>query len=229
MLALLTTLLLHGPLFALRLNQTGSFPRPLQAGEEADYVSRAAAGDMEARNKLVEHNLRLVAHIARKYYAQGGDSDDLISIGTIGLIKAVNTYQPGRKSKLGTYAARCIENEILMHLRKTRRLSGEVSIDQSLEEDGEGGVSLLDVLRVEDTMLEELENREDCRRVRSCVEQALNPRERQIITLRYGLDARPPRTQREVAQSCGISRSYVSRLEKQALGKLRQALDEGGK
>ena len=221
----LLTMLLQGQLFTLRLSRTGSFPRPLKGEEERDYILRAEAGDLEARNKLVEHNLRLVAHIAKKYYSQTGDSDDLISIGTIGLIKAVNTYQSGRKIKLGTYAARCIENEILMHLRKTRRLAGEVSLSEALEQDEDGsGLSLMDVIRVDDTMLEDLEHREERQRLRTCVEQALNEREQLIITRRYGLDGRPPMAQREVAQLCGISRSYISRLEKQALNKLRTAL-----
>ena len=227
MLSLLTMLLLHGQLFSLRLSQGSSFPRPLKAEEEAEYVRRWAEGDLAARNELVEHNLRLVAHIAKKYYSQTGDSEDLISIGTIGLIKAVNTYQAGRKIKLGTYAARCIENEILMHLRKTRRLAGEVSLSEALENDDDGnGLSLMDVIKVDDTMLEDLESREDCLRVRQCVDAALTDREQYIITQRYGLDGKAPRTQREVAQQCGISRSYVSRLEKQALSKLRRALNQ---
>lgn len=212
MLSILTMLLLQGQLFTLRLSASGSFPRPLKESEEQEYILRAADGDLEARNKLVEHNLRLVAHIAKKYYTQTGDSDDLISIGTIGLIKGVNTYQPGKNIKLATYAARCIENEILMYLRKTRRTAGEVSLSEALEnDDSSNSLSLMDVIRVEDNMLEDLENRDACLRVRRCVESALEPRERDIILQRYGLDGKAPRTQREVAAWCGISRSYVSR------------------
>lgn len=138
MLSVLTLLLVQGNLFTLRMNTVaGSFPRPLKPEEEQALVARAGEGDLEARNRLIEHNLRLVAHIVKKYYTQTGDTDDLISIGTIGLIKAVNTYQPDKKIKLATYAARCIENEILMHLRKTRRLSGEVSLSETLDADGD--------------------------------------------------------------------------------------------
>lgn len=226
MLSLLTLLLMQGQLFTLRLSSGSSFPRPLKEAEEQEYLARAAQGDLEARNKLVEHNLRLVAHIVKKYYTQTGDTDDLISIGTIGLIKGVNTYQPGKKIKLATYAARCIENEILMYLRKTRRSAGEVSLSEALESDeSSNALSLMDVIRVEDNMLEELESRESCRKIRQLVETVLEPREQLIITQRYGLDGLPPRAQREVAEACGISRSYVSRLEKQALQKLLSALE----
>ncbi|MCD8382760.1 MAG: RNA polymerase sporulation sigma factor SigK [Clostridiales bacterium] len=212
MLSLLTMLMLQGHLFTLRLTSTGSFPRPLKEAEEQEYLRRAAEGDMEARNKLVEHNLRLVAHIAKKYFAQSGDTEDLISIGTIGLIKGVNTYQPGRQIKLATYAARCIENEILMHLRKTRRLAGEVSLSEALEnDDSANALSLMDVIRVEDNMLDDLAVRDACLRVRASVDEVLTRRERTVIVQRYGLDGKPPRTQREVAAECGISRSYVSR------------------
>ena len=226
MLSLLTLLLMQGRLFTLRLSSSSSFPRPLKAAEEQDCLERAAQGDLDARNQLVEHNLRLVAHIVKKYYTQTGDTDDLISIGTIGLIKAVNTYQLGKKIKLGTYAARCIENEILMYLRKTRRTSGEVSLSEALESDeSPNALSLMDVIRVEDHMLEDLESRESCLRVRELVGDVLTPREQLVIIQRYGLDGLPPRAQREVAQACGISRSYVSRIEKQALNKLMEAMD----
>ena len=155
--------------------------------------------------------------------------DDLISIGTIGLIKAVNTYRADKKIKLTTYAARCIENEILMYLRKTRKLAGEVSLSETLDTDGDGSnLSILDLIRVEDDMLEELDTRDACRKVRGCVEQVLEERERQVSVGRYGLDGKPPRTQREIAAQCGISRSYVSRIEKNALQKLRTLFPENG-
>lgn len=190
----------------------------------------AAAGDQAARGKLIEHNLRLVAHIVKKYYTQiGGDTDDLISIGTLGLIKAVNTYNMEKKIKLATYAARCIENEVLMYLRKTRRLAGEVSLNDALDQEDEGSaLSLMDVIRVEDTMLEDLNTRDACQQVRDVVERCLTDREKLVIVRRYGLDGNLPQTQREVASQCGISRSYVSRIEKKALGKLREAFEEGG-
>ena len=227
MLSLLTMLLLQGQLFTLRLSSPGSFPRPLKEEEEQECLRRWSEGDLEARNKLVEHNLRLVAHIAKKYFAQSGDSDDLISIGTIGLIKAVNTYQSGKKIRLATYAARCIEHEILMHLRKTRKLSGEVSLSEALDgDDDSGSLSLMDVIRVEDNMLEELADRDACRKVRFAIDRVLTDREREVILRRYGLDGHKPQTQREVAAVCGISRSYISRIEKQALGKLKDVLEK---
>ena len=225
MLSVLALLLFQGSFFSLRMNTGGSFPRPLKPEEERTLLERAGRGNLEARNRLIEHNLRLVAHIVKKYYTQTGEVDDLISIGTIGLIKAVNTYRPDRQIKLTTYAARCIENEILMYLRKTRKLAGEVSLSDSLDNDGDGGsLSILDLIRVEDDMLEELDTRDACRRVRACVERVLDEREKRVIVGHYGLDGGPPRTQREIAARCGISRSYVSRIEKKALKKLEEAM-----
>ncbi len=228
MLSMLILLLLQGNFTALRLGAQGSFPKPLSAQEGRRCLELAAAGDQAARGKLIEHNLRLVAHIVKKYYTQiGGDTDDLISIGTLGLIKAVNTYNMEKKIKLATYAARCIENEVLMYLRKTRRLAGEVSLNDALDQEDEGSaLSLMDVIRVEDTMLEDLNTRDACRQVRDAVEQCLTDREKLVIVRRYGLDGNPPQTQREVASQCGISRSYVSRIEKKALGKLREVFEE---
>ena len=230
MLSILMLLFLHGNFAALRLGAQGSFPKPLSAQEERLALEQAAAGDPEARNCLIEHNLRLVAHIVKKYYTQtGGDSDDLISIGTVGLIKAVNTYNVEKKIKLATYAARCIDNEILMYLRKTRRLSGEVSLNDALDQEDEGNaLSLMDVIRVEDTMLEDLNTRDACRKVRGAVERCLSEREQLVILRRYGLDGQPPQTQREVAAQCGISRSYVSRIEKKALEKLKIEFGDDG-
>lgn len=227
MLSVLTLLLLQSPLFSLRLGTGSSFPKPLSSGEEAKCLEKAAAGDQAAKDRLIEHNLRLVAHIVKKYYNQTGDNDDLISIGTIGLIKAVNTYCPGKGSRLATYAARCIENEILMHLRKNRRLQGEVSLNDALEQDEEnGGMALIDLLKVEDTMLDELHARESCIKVRRGVEECLDSREKQIILARYGLDGHRLMPQREIAEMLGISRSYVSRLEKKALKKLQKYMEK---
>ena len=189
-------LMMNGLFFTLRLSGgSGSFPRPLKAAEEREYLERAAQGDLEARNLLVEHNLRLVAHI---------------SIGTIGLIKGISTFKSDKNVRLATYASRCIENEILMHFRAQKKLAGEVSLADSLDGDDDGSsLSLMDVIAVDDNMLEELDTRDACRKVRHCVATCLTDRERSIITLRYGLDDRPPRTQREIASRCGISRSYV--------------------
>ena len=204
-------LMMNGLFFTLRLSGgSGSFPRPLKAAEEREYLERAAHGDLEARNLLVEQNLRLEAHIVKKYYAQTGDQDDLISIGTIGLIKGISTFKSDKNVRLATYASRCIENEILMHFRAQKKLAGEVSLADSLDGDDDGSsLSLMDVIAVDDNMLEELDTRDACRKVRHCVDTCLTDRERSIITLRYGLDDRPPRTQREIASRCGISRSYV--------------------
>ena len=183
-------LLLNSLFTTLRLSgNTGSFPRPLKAEEERLYLERCAAGNLEARNILIEHNLRLVAHIVKKYYTQTGEQDDLISIGTIGLIKGISTFKADKNVRLATYASRCIENEILMHFRAQKKLQGEVSLSDTLEGDGDGGsLSLMDVISGE----------------------CLSERERRIITLRYGLDGRQPLTQREIAAQSGISRSYVS-------------------
>ena len=230
MLSPVSYLLMNGLFWTLRLSGSGgSFPRPLKAAEEKMYLERCAQGDREARNILVEHNLRLVAHIVKKYYAQTGDQDDLISIGTIGLIKGISTFKADRNVRLATYASRCIENEILMYFRAQRKLQSEVSLADTLESAGEGGsLSLMDVIAVDDNMLEELDTRDACAKVRWCVRHCLTPRERMVITMRYGLDDRPPRTQREIAAQCGISRSYVSRIEKRALAKLGEAMEGWG-
>ena len=207
--------------------EAGSFPKPLSAREEIETFAALRAGDRSAREKIIRHNLRLVAHIVKKYYAQTGDQDDLISIGTIGLIKGISTFKSDKNVRLATYASRCIENEILMHFRAQKKLAGEVSLADSLDGDDDGSsLSLMDVIAVDDNMLEELDTRDACRKVRHCVATCLTDRERSIITLRYGLDDRPPRTQREIASRCGISRSYVSRIEKRALEKLEQAMRE---
>lgn len=219
-------LLVNTLCFPLRMGSAGAFPRPLKPEEEQRYLARMAQGDLEARNKLIEHNLRLVSHILKKYYVQASDQDDLISIGTIGLIKGISTFRPDRKVRLATYASRCVENEILMYFRSQRKYQGDVSLSDSLEGDGEGSaLSLMDVIRVEDDMLEDLDARESCAKVRQCVDRCLDERERRVIILRYGLDGAPARTQREVAAACGISRSYVSRLEKKALETLREEME----
>ena len=222
-------LLLCNSLFlSLHLSgSAGSFPKPLPTEKERECLERCAAGDLEARNLLVEHNLRLVAHIIKKYYTQSADQEDLISIGTIGLIKAVNTFRPDRGIKLATYASRCIENEILMHFRAQRKVQGEVSLSDALETGTEGdALYLSDVVGEEDTMLEELQDKENRALLRRLIAEKLTKREADILRRRYGLDGRLPQTQRQVAAHDGISRSYVSGLEKKALGKLEEALRE---
>ena len=186
-------LMLNSLFFTLRLSGggSGSFPRPLKAEEERMYLERMAQGDLEARNILIEHNLRLVAHIMKKYYTPNGDQDDLISIGTIGLIKGISTFKPDKNVRLATYASRCIENEILMHFRAQRKLQGEVSLSDSIDGDGDGNsLSLMDTISVDDNMLEELDARDSCAKVRRCVKRCLDEREAMIITLRYGLNFR---------------------------------------
>ena len=222
-------LLLSQSLFlSLHLSQNpGSFPQPLSAQEEQDCLDRWAQGDLEARNRLVEHNLRLVAHIIKKYYTTADNQEDLISIGTIGLIKAVNTFRPDKKIRLATYASRCIENEILMFFRSQRKLQGEVSLSDTIETDGSGdALYLFDVVGTDDTMLSDLQDKDNCLRVRRAVAECLTPREADIIRRRYGLDGHAPHTQKQVAALYGISRSYVSRIEKRALEKLEQAIGE---
>ena len=220
-------LLLCNSLFlSLHLSgSAGSFPKPLSAEKERECLERCAAGDLEARNTLVEHNLRLVAHIIKRYYSSVRDQDDLISIGTIGLIKAVNTFRPDRGIKLATYASRCIENEILMYFRAQRKVQGEVSLSDALDTGAEGDALYLgDVVGEEDTMLEELQDKDNRRLLRRLMAEKLTPREADILRRRYGLDGRLPQTQKQVAAHYNISRSYISRIEKKALGKLEEAL-----
>ncbi len=209
-----------------------TFSKPLTPEEEAYYLKEYHSGDeravQEAKDVLIERNLRLVAYVLKKYAGAPQDMEDMISCGTIGLIKAVNTYVPGKGTRLATYAARCIENEILMMLRGHKKLSREVSLYEPMGTDKEGNeVSLLDIIEYEqpDT-LEQLENQESIERLRGVLGKALSSREREIIAYRYGLKTGDEVTQREVGEMMGISRSYVSRIEKRALHKLRRALEE---
>ena len=212
-------------LFSLRLSGGGSFPKPLTAAEEREYLRRYAQGDQEARNVLIERNLRLVAHIVKKYYTQTSDQEDLISIGTIGLIKGITSFDPEKGARLATYAVRCIENEILMYFRSQKKLQGEVSLSDSIESDKEGNaLQLMDVVGVDDTMLDDIHARDSALLLHQLIQQRLTPREAEIIRLRYGLGGTVPLTQREIAASFNISRSYVSRIEKRALEKLREEM-----
>lgn len=203
-------LALGGMLYSLQLS-TGSFPKPLTPEEEQHYLTLAAQGDIEARNVLIERNLRLVAHIMKKYYAQESDQEDLISIGTIGLIKAISTYRMDKNIKLATYASRCIENEILMHFRAKRKSSQDVSLSDYIETGTDGNaLSLIDVIREDDDLLEQVDARENARQLYRAVESCLTEQEKQVIVHRYGLYGCRPQRQREVAQTLNISRSYVS-------------------
>jgi len=219
-------LLMNSFLLMLRIMPGDSFPKPLSREEEEDCLARWEQGDIEARNRLVEHNLRLVAHIVKKYYTQTEDTDDLISIGTIGLIKGINTYRREKGVRLTSYASRCIENEILMFFRSRRRAASDLSLSDAIETDDESGsLSLLDVVSEEQDLAELVCEKELGSRLRGAMADVLDEREIRIIALRYGMDGTEPKTQRETAQLCGISRSYVSRLEKRALEKLKRALE----
>ena len=219
-------LLLSSLFYSLQLS-TGSFPRPLTAKEEQHYLTLSAQGDMEARNILVERNLRLVAHIMKKYYAQTSDQEDLISIGTIGLIKGISTFDASRGARLATYAARCVENEILMYFRGQRKSSQDVSLSDFIDTGSDGAeLSLMEVISSDEDLLETVSTKESVVRVRQAVDAGLAEQERLVIRMRYGLDGGQPKRQREVAQRTGISRSYVSRIEKRALQKLRTAIGE---
>lgn len=220
-------LMMSSAFLMLRLSPGGSFPRPLSAQEERKYIDAWMQGDLEARNILIEHNLRLVAHIIKKYYTQAEDADDLISIGTIGLIKGINTYRPDKGVRLATYASKCTENEILMHFRSARKNAAELSLSDAIDTDGDGNsLSLMDILAEDEDLDERLQNSETCRALREYVDTALDSRESDIIRMRYGLGGAKPLTQREVAEKCSISRSYVSRIEKRAIEKLREAFGD---
>ena len=219
-------LVLGTMLYSLQLN-AGSYPKPLTEEEEQYYLARAREGDLEARNILIERNLRLVAHIMKKYYTQTSDQEDLISIGTIGLIKGITTFDPDKGVRLATYAARCVENEVLMTFRAQKKSAQDVSLSDYIETGTDGAaLSLMDVVAEDCDLLEQVANRELAQQLRRAVADCLTEQERQVIDLRYGLSGQPPRKQREVAQITGISRSYVSRIEKKALQKLRAALEK---
>lgn len=210
----------------LHVTGSGSFPRPLTAKEEREYLERFQNGDMEARSKLIEHNLRLVAHIIKKYYSSQSDQDDLVSIGTIGLIKAVNTFDSSKGIRLSSYAARCIENEVLMFFRNGKKSAQDVSMNEPIDTDKEGNtLTLMDVMSTEDNIVDNLDIKIKSEQLKKYLVEVLTPRERIIIELRYGLNGSRPLTQREVAQRLKISHSYVSRIEKKALLTLRKRFE----
>ncbi len=205
---------------------SNSFPQPLSREEEEKYLKLYAQGDENARNILIERNLRLVAHIVKKYNNTGKDTDDLISIGTIGLIKAISTYDSTKGTRLATYAARCIENEILMTIRSTKKTKFEISLQEPIGMDKEGNeINLLDILGTDvDKIIDEVDLRFQIKKLYRAINQVLKDREKVIIELRYGLIDGKCKTQREIANLLGISRSYVSRIETRALAKLHKAL-----
>ena len=213
-------------LFILHVTSAGQFPRPLSDEEEQECLQRLAQGDSSAADKLVEHNLRLVAHIVKKYYSTGADPDDLVSVGTIGLIKAVRTFRPEKSIRLSSYASRCIDNEILMYFRSSRKTSRDISINEEIDSDSDGNaLTLMDIMAADDSLIDDLDIRLRTEKLSGFIRSALNPREQLIIRLRYGLDGTEPLTQREVAALLDISRSYVSRIEKKALHSLKKCFD----
>lgn len=227
---ILTSLLLTNPLVLLTsyVSMGSSFPQPLSDEEESHYLSLHEKGDPLAKNVLVERNLRLVAHIAKKYNSTGNNPDDLISIGTIGLIKAVNTYNRDKDVRLATYAAKCIENEILMHLRVTKKNRLEVSLNDPIGTDKDGNeINFNDILGTDaDDILEKLNTKMQVKKLYKAIRTLLEEREQLVITKRFGLEGEACKTQREVAKDLGISRSYVSRIEKKAILKLKEAFPD---
>ena len=213
--------------FALHVTSNGSFPLPISAKEENELLEKAANGDLQARNRLIERNLRLVAHIVKKYYASYAEQEDLISIGTIGLIKAVSTFKPDKNIRLATYAARCIENEILMFFRNVKKSSQDIPFSEPIDTDKEGNaLTLIDTIADKQNIAEETDLKLQLERLCVILPKVLDKRELEIITLRYGLGGRKELTQNEIAKKLHISRSYVSRIEKAALLKLQKSFDE---
>ena len=209
--------------FALHVTGAGSFPSPLSAAKETELLEKSQNGDIDARNKLIEHNLRLVAHIVKKYYTSGAEQDDLISIGTIGLIKAVSTFKSDKNIRLATYAARCIENEILMFFRSCKKTSQDVFISDPIDTDKDGNaLTLIDIIADKRDIVEEIDTKLKLQKLKSILNTTLDKRELQIIEMRYGFGGKEELTQREIAKKLKISRSYVSRIEKSALEKLRR-------
>ena len=211
--------------FALHVTSASTFPKPLSAEEERNYFEQMKKGNKDAKNKLIEHNLRLVAHIIKKYYSNSSEQDDLVSIGTIGLIKAVSTFDFEKGTRFATYAARCIENEILMYFRNKKKYAQDVSFSEPIDCDKDGNVlSIMDIVADEKSVAEDIEEKLRAENLYSVIESELLPREKEIIYLRYGLKGRKAYTQREVALKLGISRSYVSRIEKKALEILKEKI-----
>ena len=213
----------------LRVDDINSFPQPLTAQEEADCFRLMRQGDEKAREKLILHNLRLVAHIVKKYYTACDSQDDLISIGTIGLIKAIDSFSVENGTRFATYAGKCLQNGILMYFRSQKKLQNEVSINETIDVDKDGNpLTYIDIISSDDTIADDLFVKMSSKRVKKIIENELDERERRIIVLRYGLSGEKALTQREVALKLGISRSYVSRIEKNALEKISEHLKHSG-
>lgn len=212
--------------FILHVCGGGSFPKPLSEKQEREYLEQASKGNIDARNKLVEHNLRLVAHIIKKYYGTQSEQDDLVSIGTIGLIKAINTFDMNKNIRLSSYASRCIENEILMHFRYSKKSAQDISLNETIDTDKDGNpLTLLDIMSIDDNIIDELDTKFNLNKLLQFINEELDEREKRIITMRYGLDGNKPMTQNNVAKIMNISRSYVSRIETKALKALRKRFE----
>ena len=213
--------------FILHIWKQNSFPKPLSEAQEQEYLRKFKEGDINARNKLIEHNLRLVAHIIKKYYTKESDHEDLVSIGTIGLIKALDSFNPDKSIKLSSYASRCIENEILMHFRNGKKSAQDMSLDDSIDTDKDGNpLTLIDILAVDDDFTRNLERETYLSKLRKFIDETLDEREKKIIDMRFGLDGSKPKTQQEIADILGISRSYISRIEKKSLDLLRKRYEK---
>lgn len=226
MFSTLSSVAMHFLCLLLGIGGTQNFPPPLPTEEEQMLFFKMRSGDKEARTRLIEHNLRLVAHIVRKYYTSYRAPDELISIGSLGLIKAIDSFNVSNGARFATYAAKCIQNEILMFFRSQKKLSYEVSINETIDVDRDGNpLTYLDIISCEDTIAEDLDTKMHIEYARRLLCRVLDEREREILVLRYGLDGRAPLAQREVAKKLGISRSYVSRIEKKALSKMKDGFE----
>ena len=222
--AILSFLSNYALVFILHVMGAGSFPKPLSPKQEQEQLALLKTGDKNARAKLIEHNLRLVAHIVKKYAAASAEQDDLVSIGTIGLIKAIDTFDTEKKIKLSSYASRCIENEILMYFRSQKKTALDVSLDESIDTDKDGNpLTLMDILSCDDNIADKLETKINIEAANKALD-TLPERERSIIIMRYGLDGGEPLTQKETAEILNISRSYVSRIEKKTVNLLSKKL-----
>ena len=213
----------------LRVSGGQNFPPPLSPEEERDCFVKARAGDALARDKLIEHNLRLVAHIVKKYYTANKNQEDLISVGTIGLIKAIDSYDVENGTKFATYAGKCLQNEILMYFRTQKKTANEVSINETIDIDKDGNpLTYIDIIACEDTIADDLDIKTKSAKALKIIKENLTEREREIIVMRYGIGRERAITQREIAKKLGISRSYVSRIEKGALEKINELLTRPG-
>ena len=227
LLSLLQSLSTNILYFMLHLSQTNSFPKPLSAKEEQEeFIKFHRDGDINARNKLVNHNMRLVAHIIKKYYSNYSDQEDIISIGTIGLIKAINTFDYTKGTRLATYASRCIENEIFMHFRTLKKNANEVSMNEPIDVDSEGNpLTFSDIIYDEKSVFDDVDLKMKTEKLYEYIEQIKDERKKKILIMRYGLYDTKPYTQREIAKELGISRSYVSRIETKAIDELRELFE----